>query len=477
MAGMNAERSLTHFDRIAEMPAAAPRLRRFILDLAVRGKLAPQDPNDEPTTDLIRRMAEEKGRLVKAGEIRKPRTLGSVERLSIRYRLPSCWSCVRLDAVGAIVGGGTPSAGDADNFAAPGSGIVWLTPADLGRQKTMFISRGARDLSEKGYRTSSATRVPPGTVLFTSRAPVGYVAIAANSVATNQGFKSIVPYVLECSPFIAIVMKNCAPEIDAEAPGTTFKEVSGKRLASVAIPLPPLAEQQRIVAKVDELMALCDRLEASSSEHEAARDRFSAATLARLDAPDPDPDTFRVHAEFAIESFAELTTRPDQVKAIRETIRNLAVRGKLAPQDPRDEPVHTFLNTTGIAVANTYAFNVPESWAWVCVESVADCRLGKMLDRTKNKGVPRKYLRNVNVRWFDFDLSDLMEMRFEDSELTKFALRRGDVLISEGGEPGRSAVWDGRQTDILFSEGNTSRSVPRHRRPVILLYRDPRKRR
>ena len=446
---MNAPRSLAHFDHIADTPDAAPRLRRFILDLAVRGKLTPQDPNDEPATDLIRRMAEGKSRLVKAGGIRRPRTLGSVDGLLLRHDIPSSWSWVRLDAIGAIIGGGTPPAGDADNFAAPGLGIAWLTPADLGRQKTTFISRGARDLSEKGYRTSSATIVPEGTVLFTSRAPVGYVAIAANPVATNQGFKSIVPYVSECSRFIAVVMRNCAPEIDAEAPGTTFREVSGKRLASVAIPLPPMAEQQRIVAEVDEMMALCDRLEASISDQEAARDRFSAATLARLS--DPDPGLFQLDATFAIKNLTELTTRSDQVNSIRETIRNLAVHGKLVPQDPCDEPVHMVLSNRGI-VADTNPFPIPESWAWVCSGSVADCRLGKMLDGTKNEGVPRKYLRNLNVRWFDFDLSDLLEMRFEDSELTKFALRRGDVLICEGGEPGRSAVWDGRQTDIYFQK-------------------------
>ena len=114
--------------------------------------------------------------------------------------------------------------------------------------------------------------MPVGTVLFTSRAPIGYVAIAANPIATNQGFKSIVPYITDCSRFIALSMQTFAREIDANAPGTTFKEVSGKIVAGVPFPLPPLAEQHRIVAKVDELMALCDRLEVAltaADTHEA----------------------------------------------------------------------------------------------------------------------------------------------------------------------------------------------------------------
>ena len=150
--------------------------------------------------------------------------------------------------------------------------------------------------------------------------------------------------------------------------------------------------------------------------------------------------------------FDHIVDAPDAVPRVRRFIVDLAVRGRLVPQDPCDEPVHTVLSNGGVVVSDTNPFPIPESWAWVCSGSVADCRLGKMLDRTKNEGVPRKYLRNVNVRWFDFDLSDLLEMRFEDTELTKFALRRGDVLICEGGEPGRSAVWDGRQTNIYFQK-------------------------
>ena len=116
-----------------------------------------------------------------------------------------------------------------------------------------------------------------------------------------------------------------------------------RRCRSRAIPTPPLAEQHRIVAKVDELMALCDRLEAARTEREATRNRLSASSLARLDAPDPDPATFRDHAAFALENLAPLTTRTDQIKALRQTILNLAVRGKLVEQDPNDEPASELL--------------------------------------------------------------------------------------------------------------------------------------
>ena len=392
---MNAARLLTHYEKIAEAPDAIPRLRRFILDLAVRGKLVEQDPKDEPAVELLKRIAAEKERMVKAGEIRKPRDFSGSGDLPVPFEIPTCWCWVRLNEVGAIMGGGTPSAGDADNFAAAGTSVPWLTPADLGGFSKHFISLGARDLSEKGFRTSSATLMPAGTVLFTSRAPIGYVTIAANPISTNQGFKSIVPYVLDCSRFIALTMKAFAPLIDAKAPGTTFKEVSGKIVAGVPFPLPPLAEQHRIVAKVDELMALCDRLEEARTARETTRDRLAAASLARLNAPDPDPAVFQDHAAFALENLRPLTKRPDQIKALRQTILNLAVRGKLVEQDPAEGTGQALLmelekarNTwetvghirkqkdTNSVVDDEKYLDLPTSWAWARLVNLGQTQTG-----------------------------------------------------------------------------------------------------
>ncbi len=108
-------------------------------------------------------------------------------------------------------------------------------------------------------------------------------------------------------------------------------------------PLPPLAEQHRIVARVDELMAFCDQIEAARARREATRDRLAAASLALLNQPTPDPQTLHAHAAFALEHLGAITARPDQIKALRQTILNLAVRGKLVPQDPSDEPAAELL--------------------------------------------------------------------------------------------------------------------------------------
>ena len=160
-----------------------------------------------------------------------------------------------------------------------------------------------------------------------------------------------------------------------------------------------------------------------------------------------------MNAHRLLAHFDAVVDSPGAVQRLRRFILDLAVRGKLVPQDPNEEPASEYATRNKINChLETAPFDLPRSWTWAKVGAVAESRLGKMLDRAKNRGTPRRYLRNINVRWFDFDLTDLSEMRLEDSELAQLSLRYGDVLICEGGEPGRAAVWDERETDIYFQK-------------------------
>jgi type I restriction enzyme, S subunit len=159
-----------------------------------------------------------------------------------------------------------------------------------------------------------------------------------------------------------------------------------------------------------------------------------------------------MNAERLLQHYHRVADAPDAIARLRRFILDLAVRGKLVPRNATDESASSLLRRLKIVPLEGGPFALPSSWAWVNVATAADTRLGKMLDKGKNKGTPRRYLRNINVRWFDFDLSDVFEMRFEDSEISEFALRSGDVLICEGGEPGRAAVWDEREPDIYFQK-------------------------
>jgi len=469
---MNAEGLLAHYARIADAPDAIVRLRRFVLDLAVRGKLVEQDAGEESASQLLAKINQAKEARIASGGIRKPRELVKDDKGDHPFSVPATWKWIRLDEVGAIVGGGTPSAGDPENFAEPGQGVAWLTPADLGGFKGLYVSTGARDLSEKGAQSTSATVMPRGTVLFTSRAPIGYVAIAANPLATNQGFKSVVPYIDECSRFIALVLKTFAPEIDAKAPGTTFKEVSGKIVAGIPFPLAPLTEQHRIVSKVDELMALCDKLKAARAQREATRDRLAAASLARLTTP--DPDTFPADARFALDALPALTTRPDQIKQLRQTILNLAVRGKLVPQSVADEPATNLL--AGVAeerneliergllrrerapssVAHDEPpFNIPPNWQWAKIgETVLFTQYGTSQKAHQvEHGIPVLAMGNIQDGYVVI-YGHEKKIRSSSDELPALFLKKMDLLYNRTNSAelvGKTGIYLGEDDTLTFA--------------------------
>ena len=159
-------------------------------------------------------------------------------------------------------------------------------------------------------------------------------------------------------------------------------------------------------------------------------------------------------------------------KKLRQKILDLAIRGKLVPQDPNDEPASVLLerikaekerliqegkikrpkkSTADTSHYQNFPFDIPESWKWVTIGNISDSSLGKMLDKKKVKGTPLHYLRNVNVRWDSFDLSDLLEMPFKAEEIDRYSIKKGDLVICEGGEPGRCAIWNDDK-DIMYQK-------------------------
>lgn len=153
------------------------------------------------------------------------------------------WSQGTLSDVGTIVAGGTPSKAKEEYYTE--NGIAWITPKDLSVDKSIFISHGENDITELGLQKSSATMMPAGTVLFSSRAPIGYIAIAANEVSTNQGFKSVVPNSNVGTAYIYYLLKQLLPTIEGMASGSTFKEISGSAMKTVPTVIPDDATLKR----------------------------------------------------------------------------------------------------------------------------------------------------------------------------------------------------------------------------------------
>lgn len=159
------------------------------------------------------------------------------------------WTTGTISNLGTVVGGSTPSKAKPEYYTE--SGIAWITPKDLSINKSKFISHGENDITELGLKNSSAAIMPEGTVLFSSRAPIGYIAIAAGEVTTNQGFKSVVPKPEIGTPFVYFFLKNTLPVIEGMASGSTFKEVSGSTMKNV----PAVIPDAEILAKFSDFCA------------------------------------------------------------------------------------------------------------------------------------------------------------------------------------------------------------------------------
>ncbi|WP_420024081.1 restriction endonuclease subunit S (plasmid) [Cereibacter azotoformans] len=370
---MNADQLLRLFDRVSEAEDAVPRMRRFVLDLAVRGKLVPQEPGDEPASELLKRIEREKVRLVKAGEIRKPKAIENPEQAP--FDLPAKWAWSNITSLGII----SPR-NEAEPDAMASFVPMPLIPTEI-RAANGHEPRQWREI-KKGY-----THFAEGDVGLAKITPCFENGKSAVFRGLTGGFGAgttelhIVRPLFVSPDYILTYLKS--PQfIENGIPRMTGtagqKRVPTDYFIGAPFPLPPLAEQHRIVAKVEELMALLDRIEAARAGREETRNRLTAATLARLTDPKADAPA----ARFALDTLAPLTTRPDQIKTLRQTILNLAVRGKLVPQDPADEPASELLTRAterieAFAVANRLSrtspqpvpecerqFELPTGWQW-----------------------------------------------------------------------------------------------------------------
>jgi type I restriction enzyme S subunit len=331
---MNAARLLQHFDQISDAADAVPRLRRFVYEIAICGKLTSQDSSDESATVLLR------NRL-----------------LAYRGPIPAGWAWSSLGRLGPVVGGGTPTKTIASYWQGD---IPWVTPKDM---KVDVIEDAIDHISEQGLEASTAKLIPPGSLLMVVRGMILAhsfpTAVTAKSVTINQDMKALVPFCPEMFSYLALMAKGISRGVLGLVKRSTHGtcKLLTDELFEYPVAIPPLAEQQRIVAKVDELMALCDRLEAAQAEREARRDRLVAASLARVSQPAADAGSDARAAGFHLDQFARLTTRPEHVKHLRQTILNLAVRGRLVPQDPQNQ------SATPRSTSSIPEYTLPPSWS------------------------------------------------------------------------------------------------------------------
>lgn len=425
---MNPAQLLAHFDRISDAPDAIPGLRQLILDLAVRGKLVDQDLKDEPVSYLLMRIQAENRQL--------ENTFNPLAEDEQPFTIPQSWAWIRLGNAAHVEMGQSPPS---ENYNQSGDGIPFY------QGKADF---GLRHPTPRYWCDLPSKLAQKNDILISVRAPVGPTNVASEECCIGRGLAALRPHHGVYVEFLLYSLKGFEPAIAAMGYGTTFVAITKKQLVSFAVPLPPLAEQHRIVSKLDELMALCDRLEAAQAKRESRRDRLVASSLNRLN-NGAAADTFRDHARFYFNYLPRLTTRTEHIQQFRQTILNLAVQGKLVHQNPNDEPASELLKRiqaekqllvkAGILAQQKLSSIEPEELAFDCPENwqsvnfIDVCNLVTSGSRGWAEfysDTGPKFIRAQNIRFGRLRLEDLACVSLpKKTEGTRTQISKGDLLI------------------------------------------------
>ena len=389
---MNADVLLEHFHRLGDAPDAVPRLRRFILDLAVRGKLVAPGKADEPSAELLKRIDKDLRSRIASGEFKEPKSFIDFPVDSLPFNVPKHWAWVRLITIAEVSYG---YAFDSNRFNAQQKGMPLIRIRDISKTD-------AEAYTDEAYDPFYVVR--RGDMLIGMDGDFNIRKWKGNDALLNQRVTRVREWrhgIVD--DFMTIPLQMILLHLHGSTSQTTVKHLSAKQLNGVLLPLPPLAEQHRIVAKVDELMALCDRLEAAQQQREQERTRLTVASWQALVTEGKTPgQSPGIAARFALEQLPALTTRPAQVKALRQTILDLAVRGKLVEQDATDEPAEVLLKriakekeSEGTKSKRQKAkaqnrtdvegpFELPKGWVWASFPELGKFGRGKSKHRPRN---------------------------------------------------------------------------------------------
>ncbi|HGK7159294.1 TPA: restriction endonuclease subunit S [Streptococcus agalactiae] len=350
------------------------QLKASILQRAMEGKLVPQDPTDEPASELLKRIKAEKENLIADGKIKRDKKEtelfrgadgkpyekladGTIQEVEVPYEIPESWNWVKLRNIGSITSGGTPKSSEPSYY---GGNITWITPADMGKQQNnKFFAKSSKKITELGLQKSSAQLISKNSIVYSSRAPIGHINIVTEDYTTNQGCKSITPLLVDLI-FLYWLLQFRTKDIILRSSGTTFKEISASGFGDTLLPLPPLAEQKRIVAQIEKALAKVDEYAESYNK------------LQQLDKEFPDK--------------------------LKKSILQYAMQGKLVAQSPDDEPVEVLLEKIKAEKQKLYEegklkkkdleelvvtkgddnspykevpYNIPKSWEWVRLGNIS----------------------------------------------------------------------------------------------------------
>jgi type I restriction enzyme, S subunit len=330
-----------HFELMATAPGGVARLRELILTLAVQGKLVRQDTQDEPASELLKKIRAEKDRLIAEGKIKRDKPLAEIATEMTPFALPESWRWVRaLDICALITDGDHQPPPKAD------AGVPFLVIGDV-RTGCADLQGASRFVPVDYFEKLDWGKKPHcGDVLYTTVGSFGIPVpiVQRQKFCFQRHIALFRPVAVELQDFLALALRTKLAYGQAErgATGIAQKTVPLSVLRDLILPLPPLAEQSRIVTRVDELMRLCDALE-GKGQLEAAQHAQLLQTLLGALTASATPDELADNWQRVATHFDSLLDRPEAIDALEQTVLQMAVRGLLVPQDPNDEPASELL--------------------------------------------------------------------------------------------------------------------------------------
>ena len=449
---MNPDTFFDNFDMLADVPDGVQKLRELILQLAVQGKLVAQDENDEPATALL-----EKIRLIRKNKIIKSKSTLPIKVSDMPFEIPNGWQWVRLGDIQNFVNG---YAFKSQQYKQSGIGIIRIGDIQMGG-----ITKNSMKFVDSDYFNilDEKLKVKPGDlVLAMSGATTGKLGFNK----TNETFllnQRVGKLEFTCvdSIYAYLYLTTKIQENLRISSGSAIPNLSTTQINNIEFPLPPLTEQRRIVAKVDQLMVLCDELEARQKKKHTARTRLNSAALSKLTSA---PDGFMKNWQNICDNFELLYDAPETVGELKKAILQLAVMGKLVAQDENDETASVLLErireekerlikegeikkVKALPAINfgDVPFDLPDGWKWVRIDDIYEVVGGiqKTPKRTPESNF-FPYLRVGNVYRGKLKLYDIEYFELFEDELDKWRLQAGDLLVVEGNgsekEVGRCAI-------------------------------------
>ena len=388
------------------------KLRQKILDLAIRGKLVPQDPNDEPASVLLERIKAEKERLIKEGKIKRSKkatkTSDTPHYENVPFEMPNNWVWTTVDELCDVVRGGSPRpAGDEKYY---NGAIPFLKVADLTKDDEIYVYKAEYTIKEAGLKKTRL--VNEGTLLLTnSGATLGVPKITTFSTTFNDGIAAFLYINKEIQLYLYWFLKSKTDSFRKIDQGAAQPNLNTDLIKSIPIPLPPLTEQKRIIKEIKRWFSLINQIDQNKSDLQTI------------------------------------------IKQAKSKILDLAIHGKLVPQDPNDEPASELLKrinpSTKITCDNAhYTFKVPTGWIMCKLGEICALENGYAFssDDYKQQGIPLVRISNISDNTINLNGCVFVKKEVDD----RFIVKNGDLLIAlSGATTGKMGVYENENIAYL----------------------------